>query len=143
MTQLESLITRLREATVPDRELDIEIAMAFWKPGSDYTRIRRPILAEDCDVEEVGISGVHAIKRVAPVTSSLDAAIALVERVLPEANCYGAEKDWKGWLCFVSRNNVKSGHWYKEAEHPTSAPLALLTAAVTALIELERGKHEV
>lgn len=64
---------------------------------------------------------------------AIGAALALVERVLPAANCYGIEREPRRLTAYVSRNNVASGHWYHDAEHH-SAPLAILAALLKAKI---------
>jgi hypothetical protein len=67
-------------------------------------------------------------------SGSIDAALALVERLLPDANTYGISKTPKEWEAFVSRNYVKEGHWLHEEQAPTG-PLALLAALLSALKE--------
>lgn len=82
MTNLLPLITRLEAASGPDRELDAEIAFAT----------RHPV--NPAYVREYAISGAKMNPTLSPIqnyllensphyTSSLDAAIALAERVLP------------------------------------------------------------
>lgn len=136
---IKELIERLEKAACQDRELDVAIAVAIdgyvlekrerdrklWlyreESGPRYYGRKDP---------EYGVSGEYP-----RLTSSIDATVALCERVLPEANCYGAAKDKTGWTAFVSRNNVASGHWLVEAEGPT-APIALLLAILRAKARL-------
>jgi hypothetical protein len=110
------VIKRLEEAEVGSRELDREV----WKASGD-------------DVYFDTLPG----DRSAAYTRSLDAAVALVERVLPgiNGNSHGYDKGlhWPGVDAFVSRNNVESGHWIVEAQHATSIPLALCIALLKAV----------
>lgn len=131
----EQLVERLEKATGPDRNLDFAIHEAFFPmPQERITpNVKLP--------EGFGKDAMSLAMDPRPsYTASLDAAIVLVERVLPEANCYGVEKDPRSWTGYVSRNNVDNGHWLKEAEHKT-APMALLLALLRALRndDKERG----
>lgn len=74
------------------------------------------------------------IKALGSGLEALGAALALMKRCLPSANCYGVERDPFGWNAYVSRNHVNEGHWLKEAVAPT-APLAILAALLIALQE--------
>lgn len=67
---------------------------------------------------------------------SIDAAVALVERVLPDANTVGVEKNPKRATGYVARNYVHSGHWMREADAATP-PLAILAALLSALEQKE------
>lgn len=67
------------------------------------------------------------------ITTSVDAALKLIELVLPDANCWGIDKDERGIQAHVQRNGVKSGHWAQFSEHRSSAPIALVLAIVKAL----------
>lgn len=98
------LITRLEEAAEGSRELDELVALGTTHPYG------------------IGPSGRAALL---PYTTSIDAALALASRVLPEMNCIGFDKSPSGVEAYVSRNNVKSGHWFVAGEHPSSPALAL------------------
>ena len=83
----DELIERLEKATEPDRTLDGAIALAFAFPqkyfGKDFSRVDGP----DCYTDQAtwGGLGDEVGDYIAPeYTASLDAAIALVERVLPD-----------------------------------------------------------
>lgn len=138
---LKSIREQLKLATGPSERLAAEILQI--------------IVAPDGYVEQSKINGNWCIyeptKRLWerrgdwwrrdgwPLTSSLDAAIAFVERVLPAANCHGYDKSPSGVTAYVSRNYVAEGHWMVAADHKTLA-LALLLAAFNALISIEEGK---
>jgi len=116
------IIKRLEGAMGPDRELDWRIADALNIPSkwSDST-IWPPFM-----------KGSAIDKEIPLFSSSIDASLALVERMLPDANCCGVEKDANGWNAYVSRNSVDTGHWLVEAATLT-APLAILLALFRAL----------
>lgn len=88
MTDLTTLIARLEAATGPDRELDAEIAATFhyvhnmpdwvnnWSGKWEAAKSGRVYLMEDS-----GNRGPNFISD--SFTDSIDAAVALAERVLP------------------------------------------------------------
>lgn len=89
MSDLSSLIARLEAAEGPSRGLDAEISAIvephlFDAPG--FTPIR-PIPAFRYDPSENVIrfegGGLMDVRFFPPVTSSIDAAVSLAERVLP------------------------------------------------------------
>ena len=139
MTKYTDIIERLEKATGPDRELDARI-WAFLA-GVKYVGHYQPY-ADDSGRTQVvycvppkrktEVTNPPRMQHAEPVTSSIDAAIALLEQIFPQENCYGFEKDPLGIAAFVSRNDVSSGHWFKEAYAPT-APLAILLATFRAL----------
>ena len=65
---------------------------------------------------------------------SIDAALALVERALPRANCTGHDKTPKEVTAYVSRNYVHTGAWLFEGTHKSSVPAAYILALLNALI---------
>ena len=105
------LITRLEEAAEGSRELDARI---WW--------LTHPRMGED-DGKPV----------ICPAyTNSIDAALALAERILPEANCMGFDSDPRGADAYVSRNEVpREQIWLVEARAKTPA-LALCAAILRA-----------
>ena len=109
------LITRLEEAAEEaaegSRELDELVALGTTHPYG------------------IGPSGRAALL---PYTTSLDAALALAERVLPEMNCTGFDKTPLGVEAYVSLNNVDSGHWCEVGWHKSSPALALCIAILKA-----------
>lgn len=110
MTDLKELLERCKAATGPDRNTDA--------------------MLHHFALDGVGTGNWHDSPR---YTASVDASLALVERKLPDANCYGVEREPRGWTAYVSRNEVPSGHWLNEATGST-APLAILCALLQALI---------
>lgn len=102
MTDLSSLISRVEKATGPDRGLDAEISAVlephlFDAPG--FTP-ERPIPSFRYDPSENVIrfdgGGIMDVRFFPPVTSSIDAAVSLAERVLPGWGwgiTHGSEKE--------------------------------------------------
>ena len=102
------LITRLEEAAAGSWKLDAEIEVLF-----SAQNLREALARRD-------------------YTTSLDAAYALAERVLPEMNCIGFDKTPRGVEAYVSRNNVDSGHWCVIGWHKSSPAIALCIATIKA-----------
>ena len=128
MTKYTDIIERLQKATGPNYALEVDVFKLVNPEYADYSQGRGGLIHPQ-DGEDVR---VQSNVRAPNYTASIDAAIALVEKILPQANCYGFDKDPHGVTAYVSRNNVSSGHWLKEADAPT-APLALLLALFRAL----------
>lgn len=108
MTDLSSLLARIESATGPDRELDSEIAFALTPPDA-----------------EIGLLALN-------YTASLDAVIALCERVLP------------GWSWAVDSGYAANHHkshaeaWTGDDEGSGDAAtpaLALCAAIIKARME--------
>jgi len=121
-----TILNRLRSAESGSRELDGDIALALgqvdaeavnWTRREDGWLWYRFVEPDDFDTWEAP-----------PYTTSIDAALALVERMLPDA-LYDLHKHYGGqWAASVLRENHKRP--YFEAN---SAPLAILTALFSAL----------
>lgn len=140
---LRQLLARVEGAAGADREIDAEIALTFQIPNEHYNApLRRPVLSPPQHhrpglLEYVEISGVSA--RPAPeYTASVDAALALVGRVMP------------GWELLISDEGDEPDKWVAsmgprhtftsyEGVGPTPA-LALLAALLRAKIaETDNG----
>lgn len=79
---LQSLLSRVEAASGPDREIDLAIELAFWRPHGGYDQARPNLISDWPDhYEEVGISGVHS-EAIPKLTASVDAVLALIEREL-------------------------------------------------------------
>lgn len=131
MNRIE-LLTRLRAATGPDRELDADIERAFFV-GAELDAAPWEYRGKGfwIDLSEIdGFNTVDARK----FTESIDAAVALAERALP------------GWKWLVSSSDLineceglsYASVWLPEADegNPAKAPtpaLALCIAIVEAL----------
>jgi hypothetical protein len=128
MQDLKELIARVEGASGPDRELDRLVALAVSGATEDRDELG-------------GLRGYHkdgfwtSIGPIEPVTASLDAALSLLERVLPEAyagvqqNRYepgeAGDRTWNGYV-FLNDEEHES------LKHPTPA-LALVLAILKAL----------
>ena len=113
---LDALRARVGAATGPDRRLDRDLVFAFPKayPGASEAAAL-DMLGEPPDF-----------------TASIDSALALVTRLLPEATELALSHnvvDDKPWWQF-ELGNWPGYHWSREA--PT-APLAILAALLAAL----------
>ncbi len=156
MSKLEELIAELEKATGPDRELDARIAATlephrFDAPG--FTPIR-PIPNFWLDKSEGAIrfegGGLMDTRFFPAVTASVDAAVALVNRVLPgwhwtisNNNRRFTDQEWKGpWASISSDefNNDVPGHEddYFDAFVATPA-LSILTAVLRAKLAQEEA----
>ena len=130
---LTSLLSRVRAASGPDRELDADICAHLYggaRVSFDYNiQVREDPKGMLVETDAELGSPPH-------ITTSIDAAVALVERVLPGANTVGVEKNPKGATAYVARNYVHSGHWMTEVDAATP-PLAILAALLSALEQKE------
>jgi hypothetical protein len=131
-SELSELLERVKAATGPDKILDRDIlcvidGWAYEKRARDRQPWMYGPKGERRDPPGVGVFGAPRC------SASIDAALALTERMLPEANRRGVEQEADGWSAYVSRNGVKSGHWLVESIGKT-APLAILAALLSALI---------
>lgn len=103
MTQHAELIARLEAAEVGSRELDV----CMWEVSDGWQNVHRP----PC------------------VTTSLDAALAMAERVLPGCRCIAErDHDGTGWACV--RASEDSERFMTDAATPA---LALCIAILRAL----------
>ena len=125
-----TLLERVEAASGPDRELDAVLWLAFT-PGATRRTLHVPHWQRPYDIDETRDEKGRLII-VPSYTSSLDAALALVERVLP------------GWLWMVAsadppnRLPARVELWTGDEEVRASAAtpaLALLAALLKATPE--------
>jgi hypothetical protein len=134
---LDELITKLEAAEGPSLQLDGQIWCAV--NGYEFVMwdgagcVYRDLAAPKWDA---GIKHAQA-STVRPYSASVDAAIALAEKVLPDSNCWGVDKDETGSVdAHVQRNGVGHAGWAHFATHK-SAPIALVLATLRALKQSE------
>lgn len=124
MSDLPTLLERVRGATEGSRELDfwIEVLIADPNPTDDIDKLR-------ADIELVGYDEMFVS---AAYSNSLDAALSLVERKLPGWQV-DLSIDQRWTACGLSKVfNTKTFEPDFKARAPT-APLALITALLQAL----------
>lgn len=135
MTPTTDLLRQVQEASVGSRELDGEIAAVLLNQA----------FVENLGAGKIGIAqgvvGADYVETVPPYTSSIDAALGLVERVR-------AGRDWA--ICLKQMFNRDGDSWWsfviteydqdEEAAVPDykgmkqdSAPLAILAALLRAV----------
>ncbi len=138
MSDLPTLLQRLRSATGADRSIDREIGLAA---GVLFLDEEARLYAIDRDNANRVYGGLGNDILIRHYTASLDAALALVQAKLPgngeiSVTRYSRSEGFV-WEGEVETTNPK--HRWITAEAPT-APLALLCALVQALIgEEEHG----
>ncbi|TAA49054.1 hypothetical protein [Shinella sp. JR1-6] len=129
MTDLSSLISRVEKATGPDRELDAMVWLEMT-PGATrkFTKVKSETdLWPPYTIDETRAADGRLII-VPAYTSSIDAAVALAERVLPGVeleitNLYGVAR--------VTLHH-ETGQFYGSSAI-NSLPMALVLATLRAL----------
>lgn len=144
---ISSLLSRVRAASGPDRELDARIDAALFggRAARDFTgedpasRLRFSYAAHVVfDHVDPMTNGGHVLSSMVrftpPITASIDASVALVERVLP--GC-----DWK--ISTLRHRKGFGADLYPSAADAVAradaatAPLAILAALLSALEQKE------
>jgi hypothetical protein len=159
MQKLEELIAALESATGPSRWLDAKIDAAMrvgtvkmQSGGYEWAWNNFPVWAHHKQAQ--GMCGVQhsngdlgLIWDSLPFTSSIDAAVALVERVLPgwriENLCeWDAEilRDQGPWMCdLVQRRLEFFDRQSAKCSHAPTAALALIIALLKAKLSQEKS----
>lgn len=119
---MTDILKRLKGATGPDMELDFWISARAWDPSHHTDEELQ------ADIDLVGIEGMVIDM---PFTSSIDAALALVERMLPDALWTIGHRGDETPNLFMCVIMPSSGAPFHET-HQTPA-IAILTALFTAL----------
>jgi hypothetical protein len=123
-TQIEGLIERVRAATGPDRETDWRIAQAFDLPEPWPESALWPPFAPSSKFD----------KAIPHCTASIDAALALVDRVLPGALISLTQMlaRWQARILVTDPDHpdMVSEDWFEDGE---TAPLAILSALLQVL----------
>jgi hypothetical protein len=137
-TDLADLLRRVEAAAGPDRELDEAIAFALCDEH-EFVQLKGAPRGVGPTLYRFGSHAPHSALR---VTASLDAALALVERVLPGAIC---GVDGIGPACLpearvVPEHSGEEVLTQYEARGRTPA-LALLAALLRALIAQQEPQH--
>lgn len=140
MTDLPSLLARVKEATGPDSKFDQDLWEALT--GECTHREVKRIEFDDDSYSELKCvacgADTYGKDRWTGISRSLDAALALCERVLPGWE-WTIAQDWHdGPLYFAELAHRLEGKKV-EIGHPFSPALALLAALITARME---QKHD-
>ena len=125
---ISSLLSRVRAASGPDRELERDICIAL---GLKWTK-----------VDEHNFSWYKVTPHWACFTQSIDAAVALVERVLPGCHRWYTLSlvidNGTATFCIANRERGPDIEpFYVTEGHEASAPLAILAALLSALEQKE------
>lgn len=121
-TGLGALLQRVQATAGIDRELDLDLAWDLWPEMVDY------------DQEEVSYA-------LYSYTGSIDAALALVERLLPGTRL--SMVHWDQWHAEFLTPDENGENWLS-AMNPTAGttgstlPLAILAALLTAFIAQQK-----
>lgn len=140
-TTIEELVGRVEAATGADREIDGLIWKACEeKPGDDWQLMGSGVWHRRDPDDYVAFD-------VPPkLTASIDAALALAERVLPGLSPGVSQNvhhgNWYAW--FADGEQRADGQFTStevaEANHDFSAPLAIILATLKALSRI-KGDH--
>lgn len=131
MTDLSELLERVKATTGPDREIDGLLAIAFAPEGEERAELG----------EATKLYGKYWYRhqygegsQLSPhFTSSIDAALALVERCLP---------GWKWNVGHDANDELHVTVWHgvtERDEYAATAPLSILAAFLSAL-QSQAGK---
>lgn len=138
---LTALLERVRNATGPDRRLNIYLHVLLNNDGR---------LGDYASVDEYANSAIQLGWNTPAYTASVDAALALVERVLPGCGlAIDREPPAKGGAAagaavngWIGEDGPDGRAWeHFDATGPTF-PLAILTALLLALTSNQEGNDE-
>jgi len=143
MTDLNELLERVKAATGPDRELDADLLEMASIGYYDYTRSNYEYQADDANRLDLTKEWWHPFP-----TRTIDAALALTERVLPGAQVgldpifFVDDKSvkWHAVICIPNWGAwvPVSNSWIdRHEERHTQRPMAILAATLSALIAKE------
>lgn len=134
MSDLASLLRRVKAATGPDRELDWSLHdVAFVEFFEQYGYRRK---GEFYVTASPAVPGGERISAPEYYTASIDAALALVDKMLPGRFALNLHwlPDSLGFAYFGKRRE-----YTHDEDWLPSLPLAILAALLTALIEKEKS----
>lgn len=133
---LASLLTRVEGLTGPDREVDALIWLRFTSGATRELKTVKSAksLWPDYTIDETR-DAFRTLVSPPPYTASLDAALALVERVRPDwyVRIQGCNSAW-----YAEINPTRAGSFHGSFEaNGSTAPLALLAALLKSLAHAE------
>lgn len=128
---LNELLERVRSATGPDREIDVAL-LHLWEPSHEalcsYDQRYQTELRDGVFSVWKTDGGYSASVPFPRFTASVDAALALCERVLP---------GWKWNIGHDANDDLHAMVWHGVTEHDeygSTAPLTILAALLSVLI---------
>lgn len=128
MSEMEELLDRVKAATGPDRELDEAVAL-ITSSEHEFAQLADAPIGTGCMMYRHGVSQMQSALR---VTSSIDAALALSEILLPEYRfAMYTDGGGKGPTCLSMYDNDPVS---AECRAPT-LPLAIISALLTTLMD--------
>jgi hypothetical protein len=141
MSKFQDIIERLEKATEPDPRLNGLIAMAVGSMPMEAMFMETDAWGERSDTWYLGGFGGYTFLIPDECTASIDAAIALVERMLPDWDLQLFKRQSKGgWMarlkgprCQLFCTKIVDG----EEQRVGTAPIAILLALFRAL-DVER-----
>ena len=142
---LRDLLERAERATGPDRTLDALIEVRARNVEAARTGLAPEMRAKWRASRSGEVSDGHTFYFAAPVTDSVDAALALIGRALPGwivSQCFEWEDDIlraKGpWLAILKERGVHlTAPNLARCQHAPTPALALCAALLAAMIEQE------
>jgi len=135
MTDLQSLKQRVERATGPDWQIDLDISAALvWPP--EWKALKRPDGHYDFRDNETADAALSVHKE---WTASIDAALTLVERLLPGWNVY-LRRYSDGWYALIQEPSYAVQ--YPASAQFANADLAVIHALLTALLSKGSEHHE-
>ena len=142
---LVELVERVTALTGPDREIDAMLFAAFPDPDRvDLATVKKMRAGSEGDgtvlYTRTDEGGSFFIAAVPAYTASIEAALALMERMLPESRCWFAARqaDETGEYSIDLRHGNGTGK-LATASHKTF-PLAIILALLRALSSQEASK---
>ena len=140
MTALADLIARVEKAEGPDREIDAAICLALESDRFGQWRAARPkglMLSIEDDLARFASKRGH-------LTASLDAAVALVERRLPElwewsVRCYGKPPQYCAYVD-APAGGKKFWHFDTYIANAAAPALAIILALLRVMQAQEQTK---
>lgn len=142
MTTLTEISDLLDKAPGPDRGLDVRIALATAHPGYAVLDPDCGVIVEPRPEGYVEYSAFRHVITVDQYTRSIDAALGLVERLLPGWTWnLGSENPHHSspspWCCLAPPGVDWDEVGVVQGDAPT-VPFAILKALIVALIEKEK-----
>jgi hypothetical protein len=137
-TQTQSLLERVQAATGADRELDGRLAGLFGTsvtPAADFVELAHDARGWGGPDMVPNWDGAAGNLSAPAYTASLDAALDLVERVLPGASVLLGMRQTPETLPWA-----RVGPWHSADATGANPPLAILSALLTALASADTSE---